>query len=155
MSLTLIFSASTWPNIKSKVSFEILRTSRFQNWPYFLNLVKIWGSYCQKQNKFRNFNDHPLVTCNWRYWMEEICELVWEMRDPLWLTESPAPTFVIYDTPVTLTNTPALQAEHNNTSKLNFPSCAKKHFLLISPSFLFLWKLYFIGLNLTFNVGIS
>ena len=50
MSLTLIFSASTWPNIKSKVSFEILRTSRFQNWPYFLNLVKIWGSYCQKQN---------------------------------------------------------------------------------------------------------
>ena len=50
MSLTLIFSASTWPNIKSKVSFEILRTSRFKNWPYFLNLVKIWGSYCQKQN---------------------------------------------------------------------------------------------------------
>ena len=48
MSLTLIFSASTWPNIKSKVSFEILRSSRFQNFPYFLNSVKIWGSYCQK-----------------------------------------------------------------------------------------------------------
>ena len=40
-------SASTWPKLKIKDSFEILRTSRFQNWPSFLNLVKIWGSYCQ------------------------------------------------------------------------------------------------------------
>ena len=51
MSLTSIFSAFTWSNIKSKDSFEILRTSRFQNWPYFLKLVKIWGSYCQKTKK--------------------------------------------------------------------------------------------------------
>ena len=43
-------SASTWPKLKIKVSFEILRTSRFQNWPSFLNLMKIWGSYCQKTN---------------------------------------------------------------------------------------------------------
>ena len=41
-------SASTWPKFKIKDSFEILRTSRFQNWPYFLNLVKIWWRYCQK-----------------------------------------------------------------------------------------------------------
>ena len=47
LSLTSIFSASSWPNVKSKDSFEKLRTSRFQNWPSFLNLVKIWGSYCQ------------------------------------------------------------------------------------------------------------
>ena len=43
-------SASTWPKLKIKDSFEILRTSRFQNWPSFLNFVKIWGSYCQKTN---------------------------------------------------------------------------------------------------------
>ena len=43
-------SASTWPNIKIKDSFEILRTSRFQNWPYFLNLVKIWWRYWPKTN---------------------------------------------------------------------------------------------------------
>ena len=43
-------SASTWPKLKIKDSFEILRTSRFQNCPSFLNLVKIWGSYCQKTN---------------------------------------------------------------------------------------------------------
>ena len=48
VSLTSNIPASTWPNIKSKDSFEILRTSKFQNWPYFLNLVKIWGSYCPK-----------------------------------------------------------------------------------------------------------
>ena len=51
--------ASIWPNIKSKVSFEILRTSRFQNWPYFLNLVKNWGNYFQK-TKLGNFVLHPL-----------------------------------------------------------------------------------------------
>ena len=50
VSWTSIISASTWPKFKSKVSFEILRTSRFQNWPYFLNFVKIWLRYCQKQN---------------------------------------------------------------------------------------------------------
>ena len=43
-------SASTWPKLKIKDSFEILRTSRFQNWHSFLNLVKIWGSYSQKTN---------------------------------------------------------------------------------------------------------
>ena len=43
-------SASTWPKSKVKDSFEILRTSRFQNWPYFLNLVKIWWRYWQKTN---------------------------------------------------------------------------------------------------------
>ena len=50
LSLTSIISASTWPNFKSKVSFEILRTCSFQNWPYFLNLVKIWGSHGQNTN---------------------------------------------------------------------------------------------------------
>ena len=43
-------SASTWSNFKIKDSFEILRTSRFQNCPSFFNLVKIWGSYCQNTN---------------------------------------------------------------------------------------------------------
>ena len=43
-------SASTWQKFKIKDSFEILRTSRFQNWPYFLDLVKIWWRYCQKTN---------------------------------------------------------------------------------------------------------
>ena len=43
-------SASTQPKYKIKDSFEILRTSRFQNWPYFLDLVKIWWRYCQKTN---------------------------------------------------------------------------------------------------------
>ena len=45
MSLSSIFSASTWQNIKSKDSFEKLRTSRIQNSPSFLILVKIWSSY--------------------------------------------------------------------------------------------------------------
>ena len=73
-----------------------------------------------------------LVTGNWLEtrgdWMvEEICELLWEMTDPLWAAAPAA--FVIYDTLVTLTNTSLLQAElSNNTSTLNFPSCAKKHF---------------------------
>ena len=43
-------SASTWQKFKIKDSFEILRTSRFQNWPYFLDLVKILWRYCQKTN---------------------------------------------------------------------------------------------------------
>ena len=38
-------SASTWPKFKIKDSFEILRISRFQNWPYFLNIVEIWWRY--------------------------------------------------------------------------------------------------------------
>ena len=50
VSWTSIISASTWPKFKIKVSFEILRTSRFQNWLYFLNFVKIWWRYCKKQN---------------------------------------------------------------------------------------------------------
>ena len=73
VSLTSIFSASSCPNIKSKVSFEILRTSRFQNWLYFLNLVKIWGSYCQKTN-LGNFVLHPLF-------QEWIFFWVWKSRD--------------------------------------------------------------------------
>ena len=43
-------SVSSWQKSKIKDSFEILRMSRFQNWPSFLNLVKIWGSYGQKTN---------------------------------------------------------------------------------------------------------
>ena len=43
-------SASTQPKFKIKDSFEILRTSRFQNWSYFLNLVKIWWKYWPKTN---------------------------------------------------------------------------------------------------------
>ena len=61
MSLNSTFSASTWSNVKSKDSLEILRPSRFQNWPYFWNLVKIWGSYCQKTKK-RNSKIHPLLS---------------------------------------------------------------------------------------------
>ena len=48
VSLTSIISASTWSNVKSKDSFEILRTSRFQNWPYYW-----WwfdGDIAKKQN---------------------------------------------------------------------------------------------------------
>ena len=74
MSLTSIFSASTWPNIKSKVSFEILRTSRFQNWPYFLNLLKIWGSYILPKTKFPNFKDHPLIAE--LLWILEKCAIL-------------------------------------------------------------------------------
>ena len=50
VSKSLNISASNWPKLKIKVSFEILRTSRFQKLPSFLNLMKIWGSYCQKTN---------------------------------------------------------------------------------------------------------
>ena len=58
VSFTSIFSASSWPNVKSRVSFEILRTSRFQNWPSFLNLVKIWCSNCNKRTKVQVFCGH-------------------------------------------------------------------------------------------------
>ena len=50
MSLTSIISTSTWPNIKSKDSFEILRTCSFQNWPYFFNFAKFELRNCQKTN---------------------------------------------------------------------------------------------------------
>ena len=39
-----------WPLV-TIVSFEILRTNRFQNWPYFLYLMNICGSHCQKTKK--------------------------------------------------------------------------------------------------------
>ena len=58
-------SASTWPKIKSKDSFEKLRTSTFQNWPYFLNLVKIWWKYCQKQHK-KKFSVTPFISSHVR-----------------------------------------------------------------------------------------
>ena len=48
-------------NIKSKDSFETLRTSRFQNWLYFLNLVKIWWRYCQKTNCQVFFCRHSVI----------------------------------------------------------------------------------------------
>ena len=50
VSLTSNISAYTWPNFKSKYSFEILRTSSFQNWPYLLNLAKKKLRYFQKPN---------------------------------------------------------------------------------------------------------
>ena len=50
LSLTSNISASTWPNFKSKDSFEILRTCSFQNWPYVLNLAKFELRNCQKTN---------------------------------------------------------------------------------------------------------
>ena len=53
VSLTSIFSASTWPNVKSKDSFEKLRTSRLQNWPSFLNMVKIWWRYGLRKKSVR------------------------------------------------------------------------------------------------------
>ena len=52
-SLTSIFSASTWPNVKSKDRVEKLRTSRLQNWPSFLNLMKIWWSYWFRKKSVR------------------------------------------------------------------------------------------------------
>ena len=48
--LTSNISVSTWPKIKCKNSFEKLRTCGFWNWPYFFNLIKIWGSYGQNTN---------------------------------------------------------------------------------------------------------
>ena len=50
VSFTSIYSSLSWSKFKSKDSFEKLRMSRFQNWPCFLNFVKIWWRYCQKQN---------------------------------------------------------------------------------------------------------
>ena len=46
----LNISASTLPTFKIKDSYEILRTSRFQKCPSFLNLMKVWGNYRQNTN---------------------------------------------------------------------------------------------------------
>ena len=63
-----VISASTWPNIKSKDSFEILRTSRFHNLPYFLNVVKIWRRYCLKMNsQFFLWTWFITMTRNWLF----------------------------------------------------------------------------------------
>ena len=43
-------SASNWPGIKSKDSFEILRMSRFQNWPYFF-----WFEVVMKEKQTGTF----------------------------------------------------------------------------------------------------
>ena len=67
VSKSLNISASTWPKLKIKVSFEILRTSRFQNWPSFLNLMKIWGRYCQKTN-WEVFSWTPCIYDIWYLW---------------------------------------------------------------------------------------
>ena len=50
VSLTSNISAKTWSNCTSRGCFEIFRTSRFQNWPWFWKSSKIWGSNRQKQN---------------------------------------------------------------------------------------------------------
>ena len=44
-SLTLNISAESLSNIKTKGSFGILRTSRFQNYPWLLDLTKNWQRY--------------------------------------------------------------------------------------------------------------
>ena len=67
VNLTSDISASTWPNIKSKDSFEILRTSRFHNLPYFLNVVKIWWRYCLKTNRQVFLWTCITMTRNWRF----------------------------------------------------------------------------------------
>ena len=67
MSLTLIISASFWPKVKWKDIFEKLRTHRFWNWPFFLNLVKIWGSYGQNAN-WQVFCGHGVFHKFWRFY---------------------------------------------------------------------------------------
>ena len=61
----LNISTSTWPKIKIKDSFEIVRTSRFQNWPYYLNLVKIWWRYWPKYKLGSFFLWTPCIYRNW------------------------------------------------------------------------------------------
>ena len=51
VSLTSNISAKTWPNCTCWGCFEIVRTSRFQNWPWFLKLSKICRSNSAKQNR--------------------------------------------------------------------------------------------------------
>ena len=50
VSLTSNISAKTWSNWTCRGCFEIVRTSRFQNWHWFWNLSKICGSNRAKQN---------------------------------------------------------------------------------------------------------
>ena len=50
VSLTSNISAKTWSNCTCRGCFEIVRTSRFQNWPWFWKLSKICGSNRGKQN---------------------------------------------------------------------------------------------------------
>ena len=51
ISLTSNISAKTWSNCTSRDCFEIVRTSKFQNWPWWWKSSKIWGSNRAKQNK--------------------------------------------------------------------------------------------------------
>ena len=44
-SLTLNIFANSWSNLTTKTSFRILRTSRFQNCPWLLELTKNWRRY--------------------------------------------------------------------------------------------------------------
>ena len=44
VSLTSNISGKTWSNCKCRGCFENVRTSRFQIWPRFLKLTKIFGS---------------------------------------------------------------------------------------------------------------
>ena len=49
-SLTSNISAKTWSNCTCRGCFEIVRTSRFQNWPWFWKLSKTCRSNRGKQN---------------------------------------------------------------------------------------------------------
>ena len=93
------------PNSKSKVSFEILKTCRFKNWPYLLNLVKIWGSYCQKTKK-RNSENHPLILkIDWftlsllnlyfSAWHELNKRSLWSIFKSVTVTETSSKLFII------------------------------------------------------------
>ena len=50
VSLTSNISAKTWSNCTCRGCFEIVRTCRFQNWPWFWKSSKICGSNRAKQN---------------------------------------------------------------------------------------------------------
>ena len=50
VSLTSKISAKTWSNCTCRGCFEIIRTCRFQNWPWFWKSSKICGSNRAKQN---------------------------------------------------------------------------------------------------------
>ena len=50
VSLTSNISTKTWSRWTCRGCFEIIRTSRFQNWPWFWKLSKICGSNRAKQN---------------------------------------------------------------------------------------------------------
>ena len=53
VSLTSNISAKTWSNCTSRGCFKIVRTSRFQNWPWFWKSSKIWGSNNFQLNKIQ------------------------------------------------------------------------------------------------------